>query len=318
MRKMATTSLKFHRLDISPYQGDDFAKSEIKLMQDLGVAHTNDPKNAEILITNTHTDFSKLDLKAHLNTELLLHPNSGYDNIPASFVKDAHFSILTGNKIRAHGVSEYILGRLFAHFSTISHQEEWEAGRNWSRERLWDKQVLILGNGLIGGLLFKALTPLVKKLNIYDPFKSNEKLSLKGTDVVLVAASLNPTSHGLINKEFLLQLNENWVLINAARGKIVNQADLVSSLSSNSHAYAYLDVFESEPFKKDAFLALDNLFTTSHLAGVSENLDQLILDFEKEMISKFITHRSNLSEFTQLQRAELLSNKLSPDKSFLI
>jgi len=316
MLRMATTSLKFHRLDLSPYQAESFPSQEIELLNNLGITHTDDYSDAQILISNTHTDFSKLtNLK---NTELLIHPNSGYDNIPCSFVADANFPILTGNPIRANGVTEYTLGRLFEHFSSIDQQDKWVSGRLWPRKRLADQSVLIVGYGHIGKLLESSLRALTKELHIYDPYESKPELKAEGIDVVLLAASLNSKNHKMIDADFLEKLNPGWVLINGARGKLIDQTQLLKALQKDKQAYAYIDVFENEPFADNEFESVSNLKSSSHIAGVSANLDQLILDFEYKLLNDFITHRPKSEEFNNLYANLLLKNKLSPDNSFLI
>lgn len=315
---METTNLTFHRLNLSPYQSKSFPTEEKRQIQGLGITYNLDPYDSHILISNTHTDFKKSDLDLFKKIELIIHPNSGYDNFSADFVKAANFPIVTGNTIRSHAVTEYILGKLFTHFSSIENQANWDIHRRWDRVRLIDQEVLILGHGEVGSLLEKALTPLVKKVHISDPFKNKAFSSLNKVSVVLVAAGLNKTSRNLINKDFLGQLQENWVLINAARGKIINQTELLKVLNENKSATAYLDVFESEPYQDGQFNKLENLVTSSHIAGVSKSLDQLIIKFELEVLSNFLTHRLNISSFLKLYPSLILKNKLSQDKSFLI
>lgn len=318
MRKMETTSFKFKRLDLSPYQSPDFPELEKKSLANLNIEQTELLEEAQILISNTHTDFSKLPLDKLTHVKLLLHPNSGHDNIPCEFVTEAPFPIICGNSIRANGVTEYTLGRLFQHLSSLEDQPQWQPGRAWPRQRLADKNILILGRGTIGKLLISSLTPLARTVSSYDPFKGDSNLKLDSIDVVLVAASLNQTSEGMINSDFLSKLNPGWLLINGARGKIINQKDLIEALNKDSKAFAYLDVFEKEPFEASAFNGILNIFRSSHLAGVSTNLDQLIIDFEVQAISDFLTQCLNLQEFENKYEHLLLKNKLSPDKSFLI
>lgn len=318
MQRMVTTKLSFHRLDLSPYQAEDFPEREKLSLNEIGISYSDNPAQADILISNTHTDFSSLNDSVLKKTQLLIHPNSGYDNIPCSFVTNAEFPVVSGNSIRANGVTEYILGRLFHHFSQINHQPEWQAGRQWNRRRLADQNILIIGHGIIGALLEQAISSLVKNLHIYDPFKSKLELITKDIDVVLVAASLNKTSEGLIDKDLLKDLNSGWTLINGARGKIVAQSELLEALKKDKQAYAYLDVFEKEPFIPSEFSNIPNLMCSSHVAGVSKNLDDLILDFEVKVLKDFVTHRSNSKKFESIYSNLLLSNKVSPDKSFLI
>ncbi|MFT6603926.1 MAG: phosphoglycerate dehydrogenase-like enzyme, partial [Bacteriovoracaceae bacterium] len=113
-------------------------------------------------------------------------------------------------------------------------------------------------------------------------------------------------------------LNPDWLLVNGARGKLVDQKDLLESLRAMKGATAFLDVFESEPFRSEEFSNVPNLYKSSHVAGVSRNLDDLIIDFERDCTTKFITHRSNQPAFETHFKELLLKNKLSKDISFLV
>ena len=88
-------------------------------------------------------------------------------------------------------------------------------------------------------------------------------------DIILNLASLNPTSKNLINKDFLNALNKDGLFINPARGKIVNQSDLLSFLGENPQVTAYLDVFENEPEDFEMLKKVPNIKLSSHQAGVS-------------------------------------------------
>ncbi len=315
---METTNLKFYRVDISPYQSSNFTNLEIEKLSGLSISPASNQTEADILITNTHTNFKALAENLGSKVKLIIHPNSGYDNIPASFVRDKNFPIITGNPIRANGVTEYILSCVFKHFCYADNRKTWDASRSWPRTRLADQNVLIIGRGLIGDKLYQSLSPLVNSISSFDPFKNFKELDPKNKDIILLAASLNKTSAGLIDTSFLSSLPRGALLVNAARGKIINQSDLKKHLKDSPSFNAYLDVFETEPFEDNEFSDLNNLHCTSHIAGVSKNLDELILEFEYKVLSDFITHRSNIDDFLNTYSPLVLKNKLSTDKSFLI
>tara|TARA_Y100000590_G_scaffold291056_1_gene327659 strand:- start:36782 stop:37729 length:948 start_codon:yes stop_codon:yes gene_type:complete len=315
---METTNLQFFRTDISPYQAPNFKELEINRLSKLSITPANKLTDADILITNTHTRFELLTADSIKNVKLIIHPNSGYDNIPSSFVRGYNFPIIVGNPVRAAGVTEYILSCVFKHYCQILERKSWDSSRSWKRQRLADQNVLVIGRGLIGNKLIECLSPLVNSLSCYDPFKGLEELVPENKNIVLIAASLNQTSHHLVNKELLSRLPKDSVIVNAARGKIINQEDLKDYLRENKSAHAYLDVFENEPFKVNEFSEFENLHCSSHIAGVSNNLDQLILDFEYKVLNDFLTHRSSVDKFLDTYSSLSLKNKLSPDKSFLI
>lgn len=93
---------------------------------------------------------------------------------------------------------------------------------------------------------------------------------LSRSDFVSLNCDLNPTSHHLIHAGTLAHMRPNAVLINTARGPIINQPDLVAALQSNQIAGAAMDVFEVEPLPANSpLLTMDNVLLAPHNANSS-------------------------------------------------
>lgn len=287
-----TSNLIIKRQNLSPYWSEVFLSEEKSLFENLGLDYLSPhaPSDAEfdILITNTHTDFSSFTSQQLKRLKLVLHPNSGYDNFTLSFVKGIEAPIVLGNSLRAQAVSEVILAELFARFSLSQNHSTWNKDRKWPRKLLSDQKVLIIGMGMIGNTLYQSLMPLVTDLMLYDPFKGYNDLPSDKVDVILLAASLNPISKNIINGLFLRHLKEDGTLINCARGELVDQNALLHFLDQHPDAYAYLDVFETEPENLEK-IQRSNLKTTSHIAGVHAELENKTRDFLALVTKNFLT-----------------------------
>lgn len=301
--------MKIFRCNTSPYQSPDFSYKEKKELESLGINYLDTNQDASILITNTLTKIPDLDIKG---VELIIHPNSGYDNFPLSFVEKANVPIIIGSEIRASAVSEYILYCLFKRFSKVPFQKSWN--RSWKgRSLLRDQQVLLIGRGKIGTIIKDSLLPLVEKIWTVDPFINEDDIlntpfeaPLHQCGVVILCSGLNETSRNIIDAKFLKSLPKDATIINAARGKLINQEDLLSFLKERPEAYAYLDVFEKEPAVLEE-LNLPNLSLTSHIAGVFDALDDTIIAFEKRVITDFKHEREN---FEKKYHDSILKNRI--------
>jgi len=305
--------MKVLRCSVSPYQDSSFFELEKERLESLGVSYTTKYERGEnynILITNTHTKFDELDINLDA-VKLVIHPNSGSDNFPFEFVQKAGFPIVTGNEIRAQAVYEYIMGALLGHFCKIPNHKEWHTERTWHRFLLSTKKIQIIGLGMIGKKVSETLKVMGADVAIYDPFKNHFDLHLKEADAIVVAASLNKTSRHLLNAEVFYKTSPDLLLINPARGEIVKTEDLVEFLKNNSGAFAYLDVFEKEPNDFSQFKDLNNIVTTSHIAGVSSFLNLSILEFEKKIIGDFLSMTA--VEFQKKHGQKMLQNRLHLD-----
>jgi D-3-phosphoglycerate dehydrogenase len=288
------------RLNSSTYQDHEFfIKEKVKLEQIGDIRFFNglngvNSKDPIILISNTHTQIEELSEVILKKTVLMIHPNSGYDNISQDFVKKAPFPIIIGNTIRANAVTEYILSALFQHFTKLPKHNHWAKNRTWQRNLVRDQKILILGFGHIGKKLYQSLRPLCKNIICYDPYieakqviKQLTESHIKKTSVILVASNLNKQNRGLINKDFLNLISKDSLIVNAARGKLIHEQSLIEFLAKNPESFAYLDVFEEEPFSPGRFSHLKNINTTSHIAGVHSILNDDIIDFEEAIIQDF-------------------------------
>lgn len=311
MKKRLLSNFKVKRISTSPYFKESFAqleKSTIEKKADAIVLPLNSPESAEVLISNTHTVTSKISPSDKTHCRLMIHPNSGYDNLEASFVSSVTFPIVIGNPIRAQAVANFILSALFSHYSKIPTEKNWDEKRSWKRKLLSELKILILGKGHIGSLLEKSLSPLAKSVHIYDPYKGSELFESKNIDVVIPACSLNTKNWGMINRDFLLNLNSDFLLINAARGQLVVTEDLISVLKMRPHAFAYLDVFENEPADFSLFNDVPNVHLTSHTAGVYSSIDEATAEYVATVIDDFQTMDQSL--FHEKYKSVLLSSRL--------
>lgn len=307
-----TKAFTIRRTDVSPYQKDNFVPLELKALTELGFHYDLDCKSPEILLTNTLTDMGMIHQSIDVDQiQLIIHPNSGYDNYPLSFVENVHCPIILGNEIRAQAVVEYTMAQVFEHFTTTQHKKAWDMKRAFPRKLISQQNFLVIGYGLIGSQIENTLLALNAKVSIYDPYQ-NKNLDLKkeisNADVIILASSLNKTSYHLINEENLNTAKKDVTLINPARGSLIQTDALIHFLEKNSESFAYLDVFEKEPRQIPSLESLPNVKLTSHIAGVHDSLDQSIIDFEVKVLKDFKS--LNINSFAQKYHSANLKNRL--------
>lgn len=311
------------RLNRSQYQDEKFIFDEKRSMESIpSVKYSNSISSLSgddqiIIITTSNSDVRSIPQVILDRTCLLIHPNSGWDNIDHDFVRNNDFPMIIGNEIRANPVTEYILGSLFQHFTKILQQHHWDDERKWERDLIRNQKILVIGYGHIGSKVFDSLEVLCPNIFVVDPYKfeNNTKNKLhelpKGflsdTDVVIVCCHLTKETHHMIDQDFFNELKKPFLLINGARGKIVKQEALTHTLSKFPECHAYIDVFEKEPFNPGDFMGLKNIIKTSHIAGVHNELNQDIIKFEKKLAEDFI-HAQNVSDPSNFLEKYQLNN----------
>ena len=164
--------LRVYRPHVSPYQNPYFKKWEKKTLEKIeGVTYLDSLTDSpHVLLTNTHFNYQSFlnqnpCLKAH-ELELIVHPNSGYDNFPRTLIQKLRTPVILGNPIRSQAVSNYILSCIFEQYTAIPLLQKWNPHRTWPRETLQEKNILIIGHGHIGSILKVALNPLAKEIFI--------------------------------------------------------------------------------------------------------------------------------------------------------
>lgn len=315
-----------YRSDFSSYFSADFAHQEKSQINQLitpaseyyyctqdPLTHWQATADELIILTNSQTDFKAFSPELLEKTTLLIHANSGYDNISADFVKKATFPIVIGNEIRAEAVATYVLSCLFDHEVKVPFCSQWDNKRKWSRRLISELNILILGFGHIAQICTQVLRSLGASVEVFDPFQSMKEMTLSKADVIIPLASLNSSSRHLLNREFFSQLKANALIINGARGALIDEDELLIFLKTHPEAFAYLDVFEKEPFDPARFKDYQNIKLSSHVAGVYQNLDQELIKYELKVLKSFW---HDAATFQQRYAAAVLNNRLHGDELY--
>lgn len=216
----------------------------------------------------------------------------GYDNVDldACTAHGIAVYITPGGVVRPVAESILLLVLALSHRLTIKdkqvRQGRWaESTRILGREPR-DRIVGTIGMGNIASEAIRLLRSLnVQRFVAFDPYTTPERASNLGVDLVsleellrisdyvLVNCPLTPQTRGLLGKEQFDRMKPDAVLINTARGAIVNETALIEALQSGQIAGAALDVFEQEPLSASSPLAaMDNVILTSHSIAWTEEL----------------------------------------------
>lgn len=251
--------------------------------------HTAD--TIDVLFIRTFTKATKEYLEQFTNLKYILRIGVGVDNIDVEECKARNITIINAPGSNANAVAEYVIGVMIMALRDILPQSDRLQNKGWREKKfigseIKNKTIGIVGCGAIGKLIAKKLQNFEIKKNLgYDPFLTAEQMQqhniekaeldilLKTADIITLHLPLTPETTNLIKYEIFKNMKRNAVLINAARGGIVNESDLIKALNENLIKSAALDVFENEPAVRNDLLDLENIVITPHIAGYTEEAD---------------------------------------------
>ncbi|MBF7095696.1 phosphoglycerate dehydrogenase [Alkalibacter mobilis] len=207
----------------------------------------------------------------------------GVDNIDLEAAKRHGVKVMNARGANADAVAELVLGGIIASFRQFNYLDKTTREGMWERyvgHTLRNKQVGLVGFGAIAqyvAKLVKAFDAEVVAYDVYQDEKAAEKLGvkfvefedlIKTSDVISLHIPCIPATKKMINRDAFEMMKENALLVNTARGPIVDEEALYEVLKEKRIFGAVLDVFEKEPTSKDNKLfTLDNVLVFPHTAA---------------------------------------------------
>lgn len=215
----------------------------------------------------------------------------GLDVIEQGELKKRDIPLYLNEGINARSVAEHTLLLMLSVLRQLVQADQTTRSGKWLKRQLGTqngdlhgKTVGLIGLGKIGEHVARLLIPfgvtvLYNKKNMLSP--SNEKelqvrfsdfpTLVHTADIISIHCSYNKDTHHLIGQKEFENMKSGAILINTARGKIVNELCLYKYLKNGKLTGAGLDVFEEEPAWKNLLFKLDNVVVTPHIAGVTKN-----------------------------------------------
>lgn len=233
---------------------------------------------------------------------------TGYDVVDIEAARDLHIAVTNVPGYGTDTVAQYAIALLLEVTSRIGHhaarvkEGEWARNADWC---FWEYPLLelsgrtmgIIGYGRIGRRVGEIAQALGMKILFHDAYAqedgSGEKVSLvellQRSDVVSLHCPLTKENDSLINKKTLAMMKSHAILINNARGKLINEYDLAQALQDGTIYAAALDVVREEPIRSDnPLLECDNCLITPHISWASKEARSRIMDTAAENLAEFL------------------------------
>lgn len=258
-------------------------------------------------------DADYLLVRSALPVDLFERPNrlrgvvrngTGVDLIPVASATAHGIPVANVPGINARAVAEYcltsflLLARRLGEMNTALHGQGWSPARalTGSAIELTGKTVGIVGVGAVGtalarichdgfGMTIVGVHPRPERLpDFVKPVDLDTLFSR--SDFISLNCPLTPATRHLVNAERLARMKPEAILVNAARGAVIDDVALAEALRAKRIRGAALDVFEPQPLAPDhPFLALDNVILTPHAASLTrETTDKVSIAAARQIL----------------------------------
>ena len=274
---------------------------EIVLMPDERGELPVEAKDAEVIVCNGL--FLYHGLENFLNLKTVQLTSAGFDRVPLDEIKARGIEVFNARGVYSIPMAEYALFGVLSLYKQSRFFEKNQKEHQWIKHRavleIYGKRVLIVGAGNVGtecAKRFSAFGASVRGVDLYPRKDENyEKIlsldalgdELSGADVVVLTLPLTAETKHLFDAKMFSKMKTGAVLVNIARGAVVETGALVDALRADKLRGAVLDVFEEEPLSHESPLwEMENVILTPHNSfvgdGIIERLYQVILNHLKK------------------------------------
>ncbi|WP_054029760.1 phosphoglycerate dehydrogenase [Desulfatitalea tepidiphila] len=260
----------------------------------------------DALVIRSATKVTEDLLDAAVNLKVVGRAGIGLDNVDIPAATSRGVVVMntpTGNVITTAEHAIAMMMSLTRHIPAATASLKggrWEKKSLAGRE-LYKKTLGLIGYGKIGAIVADRARGLKMRVVVYDPYVTPEKIQNDGfepltleelykqADYITVHVPKMKTTAGLLNKDAFEQMKNGVMIINCARGGIVNEADLYEAIVAGKVGGAALDVFETEPPGQLPLLELDKVICTPHLGASTMEAQTNVAVMVAQQIIDYLT-----------------------------
>ena len=261
-------------------------------------------------------DINKKILSKAKNLKILSRHGVGYDNVDTEFLNTNKIALAITGSANATSVAEHVMTMMLCLTKNIFESDKLVKSNKFKDKgilpnffELYKKNILILGFGRIGKALAKRCMGFEMSIYVHDPFVSKEDIAehncipidkeegFKIADYISIHLPLNSQTKDLISFKQFDIFKSNLILINTARGGIINEEALYKALKNKKIFGAGIDVFEKEPpVENHKLFTLNNTLLTPHNAALTLECRKRMSVESCENVVNFLTESKSLNK----------------------
>lgn len=277
----------------------NFPRSKILGLEDLGfdivlkdekvLKYSRELEDVEFMFT--YNPFSHFDISSLKKLKWIQLESDGIEQIPRDYIKKNGIIVTNNKDGYSIPISEWIIWGILSSYKKGNDffinklRKKWEF--NNSLKEIFGETIGILGTGDIAmetarklqpfGVNMLGLNTTGKPVKYFDRCYSNQNINLmvKKCDIIVCLLPITNKTHHFIDEKLFQEMKNGVIFINASRGQVVNEDNLIKFIQNGKIGAAVLDVVENEPLKQENPLwEMKNVIITPHNSWISQNMNK--------------------------------------------
>lgn len=265
------------------------------------------------LVIRSATTVNAELLELATNLKYVIRAGEGTDNIDKKLCQAKNVKVSNTPGANNNSAAEHAIALMMTVLRKTAHAHQSMANGKWDKNaytgnELSNKKIGIVGFGRIGQIVAKRLMGFEPSVLFYDPFIEKSEMNycqkakdleeiFSTCDIITIHTPLMDATRGIVNEKLLSLMKKDSILINAARGGIVDESALLNVLKDKKIKGAGFDVFATEPLEENSPLRkLDNLILTPHLGASTEEAQLRVGEMAVHQLKEFFLNNNLLNE----------------------
>ncbi len=251
---------------------------------------------AEVALFTSKVKITRQIMDACPNLKFIGVTATGYDNIDIAAAKEKGIAVCNVPAYSTEAVAQHTFALLLEITNNVGLHNQAVQDHKWENAidfcfvekplmQLSEKSLGIVGYGSIGKRVAEIAKAFGMTVNIY----SRDPEAAIQSDIVSLHCPATPENKGFVNKEFLSRMKDGAILINTARGALLNEEDVAEALKSGKLSAAAADVLNGEPPRTGhPLIGIPNMYLTPHIAWSTKEARQIICTTSAENLKSFL------------------------------
>ena len=271
--------------------------------------------NYDGLIIRSATKVRKDVIDSLSNLKIIGRAGAGVDNVDVEAAKNKNIIVMNTPGGNTNATAEHTIGLIFALQRKITFANETTHKGLWEKKKLKGneikgKKIGIVGFGNVGKRVAEISNVLGMHVSIFSSYFKTIKDSypeynscsideiIKDSDIISFHCKPNKDGNPIMNKNHLSLMKKNCIIINTARGNLVDEDDLKNALEKKEIKGAALDVFKNEPLEESGFYNLDNIILTPHIAASTDEAQIVVAEMVANQFVEFFNNNKIINSVT--------------------